>query len=166
MEEDKNIKVFSPELKVVEAVRSKWANIHWFITSTAVFGLSAYWSLATLLRWFREGGLWLTLTLIFSTLVALITFGLLFDGYKAYGIRRSLRRFGKDTQASIVGKEVDDREESDLYYIYFQFEPGFVVKYNDDSRNQQYYRIPLNDTLRIRYLPDNPEVCGVDFTEK
>jgi hypothetical protein len=163
MMENNTEKAFSPDLKIVEAVRSRWSNINWLLVSVGVLGLFGYWFVVALIRWLQEGGLWLTLTLVFSGIVALVTYGMLSDSVETVLRRRKLQREGVAADARIVGREVEEVGEGEMYYIYYQFRPDFVVKYHDITWNQNYFKMPLGSTLPIRYLAENVEVNGLGF---
>lgn len=154
-------KKFSPDLKVVVAVNSLKSNrslLLGAIIMLAFFG----WMLGYML--FSKGaiqGFWHWMLIL---ALALIVY-LMFDGIRRaiVGIRQRQRltRQGIAIQATVVGHEVDESREEDTYFLYYQFQPDFVVQYQDVTPNQQFFRTPLGDSLSVLYLPEKPELTGV-----
>ncbi len=77
---------------------------------------------------------------------------------------RKLKQEGVTTKAKIVGKDYyENTESADDYYIYYQFRPDFVVKYNDVTSGYIYYNQPEESEINVLYLPSDPRINTLEF---
>ncbi len=83
------------------------------------------------------------------------------DTFVAIRQRRQLENQGNRVQATIVGRESDLEADPEMFWIYYQFHPDFVVRHHDETKDQYFFRLPMGQTLDVLYLPESPQVTGV-----
>ncbi len=154
-------KNFSPDIKVVKAVNSLKSNYLHLLGGTILiifFG----WMLGYML--FSKSsieGFWHWMLILVLALVLYLMASGVYTALKEIRQRKKLEQQGIATQATVVGRELDERNEENIYLVYFQFHPDFVVQYQDNTPNNQFFQLPMSSTLSILYLSDNPEVIAV-----
>jgi hypothetical protein len=99
---------------------------------------------------------------IFIVILAILMLLAFIGLWQDYGYYRKLQKQGITTQAKIVGKEMSESEEGPgLMYIFYQFQPDFVVKYQDTTKNARFYKQAEGAEITVRYLAENPQVTVV-----
>ncbi len=48
-----------------------------------------------------------------------------------------------------------------MLWIYYQFQPDFVVKHEDETNDQYFFHLPMEHTIEVLYLTENPKITGV-----
>jgi hypothetical protein len=77
-------------------------------------------------------------------------------------LRQKLDREGIRIQAIVVGHNIVEYEDNpNIYIVYYQFQPDFIVKYTDLSPDRRFFDIPVGGKLSVRYWTKNPEINGV-----
>jgi hypothetical protein len=156
-------KNFPAEIKVVKAVDSRWSSRYLLIGMTILLIFFGWALVYVLLYSMQLANVWWWV----AVLALGITVGAFIDAILKALLdlrnRRLLTNRGITTQANIVGRELDESNENDLYMVYYQFKPEFVVKYVDDTHNQRFYRLEMGSQVLVLFLESNPEVTGLVF---
>jgi hypothetical protein len=154
-------KNFSPDLKVVEAVNSLRYN--WLLLLAGLLILAFFgWMLAILLLYQRHNwGFWYSIMALVLALVIYLMWETTVAAARGIHQRLHLKRHGRAVKATVVGHEADERNEEDVYLIYYQFRPDFVVRYQDNTTKRRWFHVPTGNQISVLYLLDNPEVTAV-----
>ncbi len=73
-------------------------------------------------------------------------------------VKEEFKSKGVTALAKIVSKQqVDGGESADDFYIFYQFQPTFIVKAILLSRKEKdYFNLPEGSEIEIEYIKDNP----------
>jgi hypothetical protein len=167
-------KIFGPDLRVVDANPGRRGALLQF-GGMGCLGLVMAYLLYLGLAWLAEtlGESFTWLARIGSLLLLLLCLFLFWgvaltmqDSLRQMRFAAQLRRKGLLATACVVGREKIDRIEEDIYYMFCQFRPDFVLRFHDSSPGQRFYRLPLGSEVRVRYLEGQPEVSSLVLDEK
>jgi hypothetical protein len=154
-------KYFSPDLPVVDAVALPKDNRSKLLGAALLgvfFGSIFYYSIVYMPS---DAGV----LHHFTTVALALTMVALIIGFKGVLIgiwrRRQLDLCGVKVQAIVVGRESDIHVDPELYWVFYQFLPSFVVKYQDETPDQHFFNLPDAQTIEALYLPENPRITGV-----
>lgn len=162
-------KTFNPNLKVVDANSNMKATVLQFGGMSflaIVVGLMGYvgclWAIELFsghFSWLKFGGL-----LLMASLCALLLWAAVLtlrDNLRQAYFSRQLRLHATSTKATIVGREKVERPEDNLLYVFYQFRPDFVVRFQDSAKHPRLYSQPIGSEITVYYLPENPEISGI-----
>ncbi len=154
-------KHFSANIPIVDAVAFPEDNRTKLLAGVLLGGFFAYILTGMLVQKSLNAGFLYFFTAI-ALVISLITILRGFkDTFVAIRRRRQLERRGKRVQATIVGRESDLNADPELYWIYYQFHPDFVARYQDETKDQDLFQLPVGHNLEVLYLPESPQVTGV-----
>jgi hypothetical protein len=157
---------FPDPIRVVEAKR----NIRRSVTDATVMLVAM--AVVFYIIWFQGGRLyrfledkwqlggWIVYALV-GLLAVLLGLGMwlyVSDKVRDVLLVRQLNRRGIRGTAVVVGHEKDERGEDEQYFVFYQFSPDFVVKYQDETAGKIWYNLPKDTQLRIVFLKQNPEI--------
>ncbi len=154
-------KHFSANIPIVDAVAFPKDNRTKLLAGVLLGGFFAYILTGMLVQKSPKAGF-----LYFFTAIALvISLVMILRGFKdtfvAIRRRRQLEHRGRRVQATIVGRESDVNADPELYWIYYQFHPDFIVRHQDETPDRYFFQLPVGHTLEVLYLPESPQVTGV-----
>lgn len=109
-------------------------------------------------KWPLGGLIAYALAFLLIVLLGLGTWLYVYDKIRDMFLVRQLNQRGISGTAVVVGHEKDARGEEDQYYVFYQFSPDFVVKYQDETKTKSWYNLPKGTSLSIVFLEQKPEV--------
>jgi hypothetical protein len=153
---------FSPEIKVVDAVDSLKGSRYLLFVSILVFGLFGVLLGAILTSKTSIAGFWAWLLLLVLVLIQYALLKSVLRSIKLLGQRKTLKQTGITTEATIVGRVLEEGNETeDTFTIYYQFRPDFVVRHIDGTPSPRLFKLPMGAALPILFLSEKPEVTGI-----
>lgn len=162
-------KTFDPTLKIVDANPNMKATVLQFGGMSflaIVIGLMCYVSCLWATELFSGQFSWLKLGgfLLMASLCALLLWAAVLtlrDNLRQAYFAQQLRLHATSTKATIVGREKVERPEDNLLYVFYQFRPDFVVRFQDSAQHPRLYSQPIGSEITVYYLPKNPEINGI-----
>jgi len=113
----------------------------------------------------KPGFLFYFMLIVLTITVIFMIVGLLKASF-AISKRDELKRFGIKVSATVVGRESDIEQDPQVYLIYYQFHPDFVVKHHDETEEQSFFKLPIGSKIDVLYLEKSPQITGVYGNEK
>ncbi len=156
---DKNI---DPNMKVVDTL-NKVKTERLNMSGCLLIGVLLICFLAyVLLSNPMQYNIWYWLTVLTLVAMICIVFYTTKQAVVNIQLRKKLDSQGVQVEATVVGHKVEEYEdEPNIYIVYYQFRPDFMVKYTDFTEDKRFFNTPLGGKLSVRYLPENPEINGL-----
>ncbi|MDX2282287.1 MAG: hypothetical protein NW218_22040 [Saprospiraceae bacterium] len=159
-------KTFDPDLRVVDAnptLRNALFHFGGMGCLGVVMGFLLYLAFVWLMETLGEKYSWLAkIGAFFLILLCLMLFLgtalTMLDSFRHIRFSNQLRKNGVLTKGTVVGREKVDQSENDVFYVFYQFRPDFVMRLQDNSNNLQFYKLPVGSEIKVCYLADSPEV--------
>ncbi len=61
----------------------------------------------------------------------------------------TLRKNGVLTKGTVVGREKVDQSENDVFYVFYQFRPDFVMRLVDNASKLPFYKLPIGSEIKV-----------------
>jgi cytochrome bd-type quinol oxidase subunit 2 len=158
----KNEKIFPPDLKVVKAASSKSSGRYLLVGFSIMLFFFVWALIYALLFRMQLTNIWWWVAVSILLIVIYVFIGVILKARRGLHHRELLTQRGKTVQASIVGHEVKENDEAaDVYMVFYQFRPDFVVKHVDETSDQRFYRLALGSQVPVLFLEDDPTITGL-----
>jgi hypothetical protein len=152
----------SSDPKVVIALNSAKAERTRALGCLSIGGLLIVFLTYVLLRAPIQNNIWYWLMVLVPVGLAYVLYYTTKQAVADIRLRQKLDKQGVQVLATVVRHEVAEREDQpDLYNVYYQFQPDFIVKYTDFTTDRRFFNTPLGGKLSALYLSENPETTGL-----